>query len=158
MLGDFRFEDCFAIIPKFLNEEYYKMDFVSTSITTHVYAIVFLMLIMGFNLISVLKVKEFIRLTHRLKFMTPLYHTLNAVVVYTGAIVAAYSHDLSLTVILMIATSIFIMILEIKRYKKMRVIRTTDFELQNEVLVYAKKIYMIEISALVFTYIVSKIF
>jgi len=134
------------------------MDFVSISITTHVYAMVILMLVMGFNLMSVLKVNDFIRLSQRLKFMTPIYHMLNFVAVYTGAIVAAYSHDLSPTVILMVATSIFIMVLEIKRYKKMRVIRTKDFDKQNEFLVFAKKIYMMEISAVLFTYIISKIF
>jgi phosphatidylserine synthase len=134
------------------------MDFVSTSITTHVYAIVILMLIMGFNLISVLKVKDFMKLTTRLRFMTPLYHMLNFIAAYTGAIVAAYSHDLSWTVILMIITTILIMVLEIKRYKKMRVIRSKDYDKQNEFIPYAKKIYMIEISAVVFTYVISKIF
>lgn len=134
------------------------MDFVSISITTHAYAIVFLVLIMGFNLRSVLKVDDFVRLSQRLKFMTPLYHMLNFIAVYTGAIVAAYSHDLSPTVILMVVTSIFIMVLEIKRYKKMRVIRTKDYDKQNEFLVFAKKIYMIEITAVVFTYVVSKAF
>jgi len=134
------------------------MDFVSISITTHVYAIVTLMFIMGFNLMTVLKVKDFIRLRNRLKFMTPLYHMLNAIVAYTGAIVAAYSHDLSPTVILMIAATIFIMVLEIKRYKKMRVIRVKDYDKQNEFLVFAKKIYMMEITALVLTYVISKVF
>ena len=134
------------------------MDFVSISTTTHVYAIVILMLIMIFNLTSVLKVDDFIKLSHRLKFTTPLYHTINFAIAYTGAIIAAYSHDLSLTVILMIATTIFIMVLEIKRYKKMRVIRKKDIDKQNEFVVFAKKIYTMEILALMFTYVVSKIF
>ena len=90
--------------------------------------------------------------------MTPIYHSINAAVAYTGAIVAAYSHDFSIPVILMLVTTIFIMVLEIKRYKKMRVIKTAEFEKQAEFRVFAKKIYMMEISALVFTYIVSKLF
>ena len=134
------------------------MDFVTTSITWHVYAIVILVLIMMNNLFAVLTAKDYITLVRKLKIMTPVYHSMNAVVAYTGGIIAAYSHDLSITVILMLATTIFIMILEIKRYKKMRVIKLAEVEKQIEFVKFAKKIYMMEISAVVFTYIISKIF
>ena len=134
------------------------MDFVDTSITWHVYAIVILVLIMINNLFTVLKSSDYITLVRKLKIMTPFYHSMNAVVAYTGGIVAAYSHDVSITVILMIATTIFVMVLEIKRYKKMRVIKLAEVEKQREFVLFAKKIYMMEISAVVFTYIVSKIF
>ena len=134
------------------------MDFVSLSIITHVYSIIVLFLIMMFNYVSVAKMTEFIPLAKRLKITTPLYHMANAFVAYTGGIVAAYSHDLSITVILMIATSIFVMVLEIKRYKKMRVIKSDEFEKQEEFRVFAKKIYTIEILAVMFTYVISKIF
>ena len=134
------------------------MDFVSISITTHIYSILVLFFIMMFNYISVAKVDGFIPLAKRLRFMTPLYHMANAFVAYTGGIVAAYSHDLSITVILMIATSIFVMVLEIKRYKKMRVIKSTEIEKQEEFRVYAKKIYTMEILAVMFTYVISKLF
>ena len=134
------------------------MDFVSISITTHVYAIVALMFIMIFNFLSVMRMKDFISLTQRLRFMTPIFHMANAFVAYTGGIVAAYSHDLSITVILMIATSIFVMVLEIKRYKKMKVIKSTQIAKQQEFLMFAKKIYNLEIIAILFTYTISKIF
>ena len=134
------------------------MELVSTSITTHIWAIMILLMIMVFNYLSVLKIKDFLRLSQRLKFMTPLYHMSNFTVAYTGAIVAAFSHDLSLTVILMIATTIFIMILEIKRYKKMRVIKLQDVQMQEEFVIFAKKIYTMEIVAVLFTYLVSKAF
>jgi magnesium-transporting ATPase (P-type) len=134
------------------------MEFVSLSITTHVYAIVALFFIICFNYLSVAKMTEFIPLAKRLRFMTPLFHMANAFVAYTGAIVAAYSHDLSITVILMIITSILVMVLEIKRYKKMRVIKSTELEKQQEFKVFAKKIYTIELLALMFTYVISKAF
>jgi hypothetical protein len=134
------------------------MDFVATSITWHVYAIVILVLIMVNNLFTVLKTNDYITLVRKLKRMTPIYHSMNAVVAYTGGIIAAYSHDLSITVILMLATTIFVMVLEIKRYKKMRVIKLAEVEKQEEFVKFARKIYMMEISAIVFTYIVSKIF
>lgn len=134
------------------------MDFVSTSITWHVYAIVILFLIMINNLFAVLKADDYITLVKKLKIMTPIFHSMNAVVAYTGGIVAAYSHDVSITVALMIATTIFVMVLEIKRYKKMRVIKLAEVEKQVEFVKFAKKIYMMEIGAVMFTYIVSKIF
>lgn len=134
------------------------MEFVSTSVTWHIYAIMILMFIMVFNLLSVLRVDDYLHLAKRLKFMTPIYHSMNAVVAYTGGIVAAYSHDLSITVILMLITTIFVMVLEIKRYKKMRVIKLSEIDKQNEFRSFAKKIYMMEISAVVFTYIISKLF
>ena len=134
------------------------MDFITTSVTWHINFIIILMFIMMFNLFSVLKVDDYFKLIKRLKLMTPIYHSVNAVVAYTGGIIAAFSHDLSITVVLMLATTIFVMVLEIKRYKKMRVIKTAEFDKQAEFRIFAKKIYMFEISALVFTYIVSKIF
>jgi len=134
------------------------MEFVNTSVTWHVYAIVILVLIMINNLFTVLKVEDYFTIVKRLKLMTPIYHSMNAVVAYTGGVVAAFSHDLSITVLLMLATTIFIMVLEIKRYKKMRVIKVAEIEKQHEFRIFAKKIYMMEISAVVFTYVVSKIF
>jgi len=134
------------------------MELVGTSVTWHVYAIVILVLIMINNLFTVMKVEDYFTIVKRLKLMTPIYHSMNAVVAYTGGIVAAFSHDLSPTVILMLATTIFIMVLEIKRYKKMRVIKVAEIEKQQEFRVFAKKIYMMEISAVVFTYVISKIF
>lgn len=134
------------------------MELVGTSITWHVYAIVILVLIMINNLFTVLRATDYISMVKRLKIMTPIYHSMNAVVAYTGGIVAAFSRDLSITVLLMLATTIFIMVLEIKRYKKMRVIKLAEIEKQNEFRLFAKKIYMMEIGAVVFTYIISKIF
>jgi len=134
------------------------MDLVTTSITWHVYAIVILVLIMINNLFAVLRANDYISLVKRLKIMTPIYHSMNAVVAYTGGIIAAYAHDLSPTVILMLATVIFVMVLEIKRYKKMRVIKLAEVEKQEEFVKFAKKIYIMEISAIVFTYVISKIF
>jgi hypothetical protein len=113
---------------------------------------------MIFNLISTLIVDDYFGLIKRLKLMTPIYHTMNFVVAYTGGIVAAFTHDISITVLLMLITTIFIMILEIKRYKKMRIIKTAEFKKQEKFRIFAKKIYTMEILALLFTYIISKLF
>ena len=134
------------------------MDITNLSIITHVYMIYILLSIMIFNLFSVFMIKKFMVLAKLLKFMTPLYHLANAMVIYTGVIVMAYTKEVSAIVILMIGGAIFLLVIEIKRYKKMRVIKTSDVALQCEFYSYAKKIYSIEIVVLVFIYIVSKIF
>lgn len=134
------------------------MELMSDAIVTHVYMIYCLLGIIVFNFLTILFSSNFISLAKKLRFMTPLFHFFNACIAYTGAIVSAYVHDLSPTVILMIACSIFIMILEIKRYKKMRVITSENIQAQFEFKLYGRKIYMIEFSAIIFVYIISKIF
>jgi hypothetical protein len=134
------------------------MDFVATSIFTHVVSIYLLLAAMVFNIYSVINVTDFISLSKRLRVMTPIFHTLNLIVAYTGMIVSAFSHDISWTVIFMTITTILILVLEIKRYKKMRVIKSTQIDKQKEFYDFAKKIYLIEIGALVFTFILTKIF
>ncbi|TLP41213.1 hypothetical protein FDK22_04100 [Arcobacter arenosus] len=134
------------------------MELMSGAIQTHVLAVYIFLIIMIFNFYSVISVKDFIKLAKRLKFMTPLYHFSNAVIMYTGAIVAFYATTFSFTIGLMIPASIFLLVIEIKRYKKMRVIKSDDVKLQEEFLVYAKKIYTIEIMVLIAVYIISKVF
>ena len=134
------------------------MELMHSAVQTHIYTIYFFLSLMVFNLYSVYKEKEFIVLAKRLKFLTPLYHSINAVVIYTGTIVAFYAQTFSFTIALMIPASIFLLVIEIKRYKKMRVIKHDQIELQNEFYIYAKKIYTIEISVIIAVYILSKVF
>lgn len=134
------------------------MELMQSAVTTHVYTIYFFLAIMLFNLYSVTREKNFIVLAKRLKFLTPLYHLTNAIVIYTGTIVAFYAKTFSFTIALMIPASIFLLVIEIKRYKKMRVIKHDQVELQNDFFAYARKIYTIEISVIVAVYIISKVF
>ncbi|PHO18892.1 hypothetical protein CPU12_03270 [Malaciobacter molluscorum LMG 25693] len=133
------------------------MEIMHEALTAHIYAIYLFIIIMLFNFYSVINIDDFMKLARRLKFMTPLYHLTNAVIMYSGAIIAAYAHSFSLKVILMIPVSIFLMVIEIKRYKKMRVIKTSDENLQNEFKTYAKKIYIIEIAVLFAVFLLVKV-
>ena len=134
------------------------MELMQSAVQTHVYTIYFFLAIMLFNLYSVTRERNFIVLAKRLKFMTPLYHLTNAIVIYTGTIVAFYAKTFSLTIALMIPAAIFLLVIEIKRYKKMRVIKHDQIQLQNDFFTYSKKIYTIEISVLIGVYIISKVF
>jgi len=134
------------------------MELMQDAITVHIYAIYIFLAIMLFNLYFVLTKKDFTLLRKKLKFMTPIYHLSNAIVIYTGTIVAFYAQYFSTTIALMIPASIFLLVIEIKRYKKMRIIKLADIELQERFYIYAKKIYIIEIAVLLFVFIVSKVF
>ena len=133
------------------------MELMQSVVQIHIYTIYFFLSLMLFNLYSVFREKEFIVLAKRLKFMTPLYHLTNAIVIYTGTIVAFYAQTFNFTIALMIPASIFLLVIEIKRYKKMRIIKHDQLELQNEFFAYAKKIYIIEISVIIAVYIISKV-
>ena len=134
------------------------MELMQSAVQTHVYTIYFVLAIMLFNLYSVSREKNFIVLAKRLRFLTPMYHLTNAIVIYTGTIVAFYAQTFSPTIALMIPASIFLLVIEIKRYKKMRVIKHDQLQLQDDFFAYARKIYTIEICVIIFVYIVSKIF
>lgn len=133
------------------------MELMQSVVQIHIYTIYFFLSLMLFNLYSVFREKEFIVLAKRLKFITPLYHLTNAIVIYTGTIVAFYAQTFNFTIALMIPTSIFLLVIEIKRYKKMRIIKHDQLELQNEFFAYAKKIYIIEIFVIIAVYIISKV-
>ena len=134
------------------------MELMQSAVQTHVYTIYFFLAIMLFNLYSVTREKNFIVLAKRLKFLTPLYHLTNAIVIYTGTIVAFYAQTFSFTIALMIPASIFLLVIEIKRFKKMRVIKHDQLQLQNDFFAYSKKIYTIEIAVIIAVYIISKVF
>jgi hypothetical protein len=134
------------------------MNIMADAIATHINTIYFFLIVILFNTYQVFFVKNFVTVAKRLRIITPIFHMANAIIAYTGAIISAYTHDLSPTVILMIPTSIFIMILEIKRHKKQRTIKSTQKELQEDFFQFARKIYVIQIITLVSVFIISKVF
>ena len=133
-------------------------QFISSSTWVHVYAIYALIAVIAINFYTVYKEDNFFVLASRLKKLTPYFHSINFAVAYTGASLAAFTWDLSPTVILMIPVSLFLMITEIKRYKKMRVIKLAQTELQEEFKVFAKKIYTMQVIAIVAMYIIAVVF
>lgn len=125
------------------------MDIMDSSLQMHIFMIFVFFGIMLFNYYTVATSKDFLSMAKKLKAMTSIYHIANAMIIYTGIILAAFYHDLAFKVLLMIPTGIFLMVIEIKRFKRMRIIKSTDIKLQKEFVVYAKKIYRIEMIVLV---------
>lgn len=134
------------------------MQLMQDIIQTHIYTIYIFLFVMLLNLYFVITDKNFISIAKKLKFMTPIYHLINTIVIYTGTMIIVYNKQFSLTIVFMIIASIFLLVIEIKRYKKMRVIKSQDTKLQEDFYKYAKKIYIIEILVLVLVYIISKVF
>jgi len=135
-----------------------KTNLVSSSISIHIFFIFVLIFIIVLNYYTVQKDQPFMPLAKRLKKITPYFHASNFIVAYTGSVLSGYTHNFDLVVILMIPSSLFLMISEIKRYKKMRIIKVKDTQLQDEFKIFAKKIYVMQLIALVSTYMVVKIF
>jgi len=131
---------------------------ISSSTFTHIFAIFSLIVVILINFYTVQKVDNFFVMASRLKKLTPYFHAINFIIAYTGAVLSGFTHDLNPTVVLMVPTTLFLMISEIKRYKKMRVIRLAEVELQAEFRVFAKKIYTMQILAIVAMYIIANIF
>jgi hypothetical protein len=134
------------------------VQLILSSTWVHVYAIYALSAIIAFNFYTVHTEKRFFFLATRLKKVTPLFHSVNFIVAYTGAVLSGFTHDLSPTVVLMIPISILLMILEIKRYKKMRVIKLAQSEKQEEFKDFAKKIYTTQVIAIVSMYMIAVLY
>jgi hypothetical protein len=132
--------------------------FISSSTWAHVISIYAMIAVICYNFYVVQTQKEFFHLAMKLKKMTPVFHSINFAVFYTGVSLSAFTWDLSPTVILMIPTTLFLMISEIKRYKKMRVIKLAEHELQEEFKEFAKKIYIMQIMAIAIVYTIAVLF
>lgn len=131
---------------------------IMASTWTHVYAIYALTIIIAINFYTVHTETRFFFLAKRLKMLTPIFHSVNFIIAYTGAVLSGFTHDLSPTVILMIPISILLMVLEIKRYKKMRVIKLAETEKQEDFKDFAKRIYTTQVIAIVSMYMIAVLY
>lgn len=133
-------------------------DLVASSVLIHNISIFALLALIIYHYYVVSKVESFVQLAKKLKFTTPLFHSINAFTVYTGMVLSAYSKIFDFTTFIMITASLFLMISEIKRYKKMRVITSADEVSQTEFKIFAKKIYKMQLAMIFIIYAICEIF
>ncbi len=133
-------------------------DIMSGPVYFHEVAVVLLICLICYNIYKLKFSQKFVDVQNSYRLTTPLLHFVNASVAYTGAIVSAYRHDISWTVVLMIIATLFIMIAEIKRYKRLRVILSSQTELQNDFKIYATKIAIYQLVCLAVVYVLVVIF
>lgn len=126
-------------------------------IKTHIAFILLLTLIIIRNLYLLYFEGNFITLAKKIRFPTPIFHSLIAINFFTGVLIIVLFSGFNFFILFMIASTLFIMIAEIKRYKKIRVIRSKDFELQAEFKEFAKKIYLIDLGLIFGIFILNYI-
>ncbi len=96
--------------------------------------------------------RNFPYLIRRIRLLTPLYAFLIASVAFTGIVYTAILQIFNVWVIYMILLFIFLVIGEVKRYKKQRIIASYDKELQAQFIFWAKRKYMLDIIFLCLLY------
>jgi hypothetical protein len=133
-------------------------DIMDSPVYLHVIAVVVLLVLIFYHIYKLNFTDKFVDIQNSYRLTTPFFHFINASVAYTGVIISAYRHDLSWTVILMITATLFVMISEIKRYKRLRVILSHQDELQKSFKIFATKIAIYQIVLLLFVYVVAVIF
>jgi len=124
---------------------------------THIAFILILALLIIRNLYVLYTEENFIQLAKKVRFPTPIFHALIAITFFTGTLIITMFKTFDILVVLMIASTLFIMIAEIKRYKKIRVIRSKDYKEQEEFKVFAKKIYFIDLGIIFALFVLSKV-
>ncbi len=124
-------------------------DFIYLFIYAHIAAFGAIAIIACYNLYNLFFDNEdFMQLHAKFKKVTPAHHTLSSVVFYTGALLIVISASFNITTLLMILAFVFVLVSEIKRYKKIRVIKHNETLKQEEFLDYAKKVYILQIAVI----------
>ncbi|RAX58357.1 hypothetical protein CCZ01_02770 [Helicobacter monodelphidis] len=91
----------------------------------------------------------------RIRLLTPMYGFFIATTIFTGIIFSFILQTFNLKIALMILVSIFLIMGEIKRYKKQRVIASYDIDLQKTYRLFAKQKYALDLILLIVTYAIT---
>ncbi|MFP4332270.1 MAG: hypothetical protein ACLFQJ_03140 [Campylobacterales bacterium] len=112
----------------------------------HEFFSITLFLIPLYNLYILYTKKNFIALAKRVRLFTPLYFAIIAAVTLTGFNLSAFLRDFnSPHVLIMIFSTLIIFILEIKKYKKIRIIKSKEYDKQKVFIAFAKKKYYLDL-------------
>jgi TRAP-type C4-dicarboxylate transport system permease small subunit len=134
-------------------------DIIYLFIYAHIIAFCAVALIACYNLYNLFYQNDnFIQLHDKFKKITPFHHTLSSVVFYTGVLLIVLSASFNISVFIMILAFVFVLVSEIKRYKKIRIIKHNEVDKQDEFLEYAKKVYMLQLAVIFGTFLISYIF
>jgi hypothetical protein len=126
------------------------------AVDVHIFFIVVIFFMIVRNLYLVLSETDFVKMAKKIKFITPAFHGMIAAILYSGITIQFFYRDFtSISIYFMIAATIFIMVAEIKRYKKMKGILSTDLNKQEEFRAFAKKIYFIDLAIIIAIYILG---
>lgn len=115
----------------------------------HIFLVILLFFLPLHNLYMLYTQKNFVQLAKRIRFFAPLNHSFIAGVIFSGVVIAFYNHDFfSIRQLFMYLIAIYLIVSEVKRYKKIRVISSKDIELQEEFIKFAKIKYSLDVAIL----------
>lgn len=105
------------------------------------------------------KEDNFIKFSKKFRNLLPAQNTILAMIIFTGLLVMAVSKFTlwNIEIILMIILFLAIFVYQIVLYKKVRVIKSNEFDLQIRFKEYASKIYLYMVLAEIAVFIISLI-
>ncbi len=125
-------------------------EMYNMGIVTHYYGV---MTVLGAILLNLFRIKRASSIQSYRKFNTlfnPISGTFIGTVVFTGVIMMAAKHlDFTIENIFMIIISIFVIVLEVKRSKKLKYILNNDAEGFKEYQQYGSKLLILELISVV---------
>jgi hypothetical protein len=139
------------------------VEMFGVTIKVHLFFILMLLVLIVRNLIILYTESNFIILAKKIRFPTAMLHTLMAVTFFTGILLMSLPYTYNLSVkfnplsIVMIIFTIFIMLAEIKRYKKLRVIESGEIKKQQEFIKFAKTIYILDVILIFSIFFIHKL-
>ena len=128
---------------------------VQWALNGHIISIVSLILLYLSMLFVLKKYVNFIELISKIKLIAPLIFMFIFNTLFTGSILFVLNkQSLSLEVFFMIVALLIVFILEIKRYKKQKVITSYNYIAQVEFIDFARKIYILDIFLFTSIYVI----
>lgn len=89
--------------------------------------------------------KNFIKMAKKIRLFVPIHYTILSSSIFSGIILAFYSHNFfSTRQLFMYLIALYLLLSEIKRYKKIRVITSKEIEEQQKFISWAKKKYILD--------------
>ncbi len=134
-------------------------ELISMSMDLHIFFVFLTLIIAVINLIVVMKIKDYIPMTKRVEFFTPLYYLSLSIVIFTGFVVlSVYHFQMKSTVYFMIVGAVVVIYGAFKTHKKFKRTRAKDIESQTIYRKFATNKYKVDIVVLLFVIILSFLF
>ena len=131
---------------------------VELSIKIHMITSI-LLILSQFAFFLLKKKNNFIKFSKKFRFLLLIQNIILAMIAFTGVVVMAVSRFTlwNIEIVLMIFVLFLILFYQIVLYKKIRIIKSKEIDLQNDFKKYASKIYIRLITVEIFVYVISLI-
>lgn len=129
---------------------------IEWALNGHLFSLASLVFLYLSMLFSLKRYANFIELINKIKLIAPLIFMFIFNTLFTGALLFVLSKkSISFDIIFMIIALLVVFILEIKRYKKQKIITSYNYLAQVDFINFAKKVYIIDIFIFLLIYLSS---